>query len=90
MITANIRKEGKAAVMTIPADVLKKVNISIGATVEISPSDNGFFVRTASERTRKRYTIQELMQGVTSDWAEEIKDQTSWAREGVPVGRELA
>lgn len=90
MITANIRKQGKSAVMTIPADILKKVNISIGATVEIRPADDGFFVRMTPRKTRKRYSIQELMQGVTNDWAEEIKNETAWAREGSPEGRELA
>jgi antitoxin ChpS len=90
MITANIRKQGKAAVMTIPGDILKKVNISIGAVVEISPADNGFFVRMTPKKARKRYSVQELMQGVTKDWANEIKNETSWARNGGPAGRELA
>jgi antitoxin component of MazEF toxin-antitoxin module len=90
MTTANIRKQGKSAVMTIPVDILKKVNIRIGATVEIRPADDGFFVRMTPKKTRKRYSIQELMQGVTKDWAEEIKDETFCAREGGPEGRELA
>ena len=42
MITANIRKQGNSAVMTIPADILEKVNIRIGATVEIRPAEDGF------------------------------------------------
>jgi len=90
MITANIRKQGNSAVMTIPADILEKVNIRIGATVEIRPADDGFFVRMTPKMSRKRYSIQELMQGVSKDWAEEIKKETSWAREGGPDGRELA
>ncbi len=90
MITANIRKQGKSAVITIPADILKRGNVSIGATVEIRPADDGFFVRMTPKKTRKRYSIQELMQGVTKDWAEEMKNETAWAREGEPEGRELA
>jgi antitoxin component of MazEF toxin-antitoxin module len=33
MITVNIRKQGGAAIMTIPADVLKMLNVEVGATI---------------------------------------------------------
>ena len=35
MITVHVRKQGGAAIMTIPADVLKMLHINIGATLEL-------------------------------------------------------
>jgi hypothetical protein len=58
--------------------------------VEIPPTDDGFFVRATQKEGRKRYTLEELLAGQTEEYAEELKTQTAWAREGRAVGRELA
>lgn len=42
MITVNIRKQGGAAIMTIPSDVLKVLNVEVGASLELEVTD-GFF-----------------------------------------------
>lgn len=90
MITANIRKQGGAAIMTIPADILKMISVGIGSTVEIQPTNDGFFVRAPRKKGRKQYTLKELLAGQTEECARELKTQTAWAREGRAVGRELA
>lgn len=90
MITASIRKQGGAAIMTIPADILKMINAGIGSRVEIHPADDGFFVRTTQKKVRKRYSLEELLAGLTDEDAAALKDRTAWAREGDAVGRELA
>lgn len=90
MITVNIRKQGGAAIMTIPADVLKILNAEVGSVLEIEVKNGAFTARPISQQTRKRYTLAELMQGITPESMEALNAETVWAREGGPVGRELA
>ncbi len=90
MITADIRRQGNTTIMTIPNDILRVINVDIGATVEIHPTKDGFFVRNPPRKARRRYSLQELMHGVTEDFARDLNAETSWSREGDPTGRELA
>ncbi|MGR9014419.1 MAG: AbrB/MazE/SpoVT family DNA-binding domain-containing protein [Gammaproteobacteria bacterium] len=90
MITVNVRKQGGAAIMTIPADVLKTLDVKIGSTLELEVADGAFTVRPAHPSSRKRYTLEELLRGVTEEGMAELNADTAWAREGEPVGRELA
>lgn len=90
MITVNIRKQGGAAIMTIPADVLKVLNIEVGATLELDVTDGAFVARPARKPQRKRYSLAELMRGVTPEAMAKLNAETEWAREGDSVGRELA
>jgi antitoxin ChpS len=89
MITVNIRKQGSAAIMTIPADVLKRLDLDVGVTLELAISDGSFTARPVRPATRERYTLAELLRGVTPDLMAELAAETAWAREGEPVGREL-
>lgn len=45
MIIVNIRKQGGAAIMTIPANVLKLLDLEVGATLELQVVDGGFTAR---------------------------------------------
>lgn len=89
MMTVNIRKQGGAAVMTIPADVLKLLDLDVGSTLQLHVSDGGFTARPVRPAVRERYTLAELLRGVTPDVMAELTADTAWAREGEPVGREL-
>lgn len=90
MITVNIRKQGGAAVITIPADVLKLLNVEVGATLELDVANGAFTARPVHTAIRKRYTLTELLRGVTPEAMAALNADTAWAREGDPVGRELA
>lgn len=90
MITVNIRKQGGAAIMTIPADVLKVLNAKVGTTLELDVSDGTFVARPVRKVQRKRYSLAELMRGVTSEMMTGLNAETEWARDGDSVGRELA
>ena len=91
MITVNIRKQGGAAVITIPSDVLRMLNLDVGATLELEVGSGSFTARSiANQIQRKRYTLSELLRGTTPADMEALNAETSWAREGEPVGRELA
>ena len=90
MITVNIRKQGGAAIMTIPSDVLKMLNVEVGATLELDVTNGAFTARPTHQVVRKRYTLAELLNGVTPEDMAALNADTAWAREGGPVGRELA
>lgn len=89
MITVNIRKQGGAAIMTIPSDVLRMLNIEVGATLELDVEHGAFVARPVSPAARRRYSLRELLRGVTPELIEEINAETAWVRDGDAVGREL-
>lgn len=88
MIKVTIRRQGGAAVMTIPADVLKLLDVEVGSTLELEIADGAITMRPAP--SRKRYRLSELLQGVTPSEMAKINAETAWSCEGEPVGRELA
>ena len=88
MITVNIRKQGGAAVITIPSDVLKILNLDVGATLQLDISSEGFTAHPIRE-VQRRYSLNELLQGVTTEDMNALNEETEWFREGKPVGREI-
>ena len=61
-VTTKIRRQGGAAIMTIPPALLKLLGTEIGSelTLEI---DKGNLVATPIQTARKRYTLAELLEG---------------------------
>lgn len=88
MITLNVRKQGGAAVITIPSDVLKLLNIEVGDTLTLDVSGKKLIIRPIKE-SPKRYSLSELLQGVTPEDMKTLKEETKWFREGESVGREI-
>lgn len=86
MITVNIRKQGGAAVITIPSDVLKLLNIGVGSALELDISHGGF---TARPTKPKRYTLKELLRGATPKNLKALQKIAAETQAGQPVGREL-
>jgi antitoxin component of MazEF toxin-antitoxin module len=89
MITANIRKQGSVAIMTIPSDVLRILDIGIGATLELEVTEQGFIAHLPKHKTHQRYTLDELLRGVTPESIKALNKASAYAREGRPMGREL-
>lgn len=89
MITVNVRRQGGAAVITIPSDVLKMLNLEIGATLELAVSKDALTARPIPKSTRKRYSLSELLEGVTPEKMSALHKKTAWARKGKPMGREI-
>lgn len=87
MISVTVRKQGGAAIMTIPSNVLKTLDIGVGSTLELGLTKEGFI---AHPTTHKRYTLNQLLRGATPKNLKALNEETRWAREGEPVGRELA
>ena len=73
--------------MTIPPALLKLMNMEVGGQVSLSV-DGGDLIARPVQSSKRRYKLAELLEG--SDSIAELNAQTAWAREGDPVGRELA
>jgi antitoxin ChpS len=85
-ITSKIRRQGGAAVITIPPALLKLLELEIGAQISLSVSKGELIARPVT-RLRKRYTLKQLLEG--SDQLADLNAETEWAREGGAVGREI-
>ena len=73
--------------MTIPPALLKLMNMEVGGQVSLSV-DGGELIARPVQTSKRRDKLAELLEG--SDSIAELNAQTAWAREGDPVGRELA
>lgn len=76
--------------MTIPSNVLKRLNVEVGASLELDVNDGAFTARPAHKTGRKHYALADLLRGVTPKMMSKLNADTAWAREGKPVGREIA
>lgn len=88
MMSVTIRKQGGAAIMTIPSDMLKALDLQIGSPVVLDIANGDLIVRSSRPK-KKRLTLKELLQGITPKTIEAMRVETEWAREGHSVGREL-
>lgn len=85
-VTSKIRKQGGAAVITIPPALMKLMELDIGSQVSLTVED-GKLVAQPAGAMRKRYSLAELLKG--SDAMKELNAKVAWARDGEPVGREI-
>lgn len=86
-IISKVRRQGGAAVITIPPALLKLLNVDVGAQVSLSVADGELIARPV-KASGKRYRLSELLKGAEA--MSELNAETAWAREGDPVGRELS
>lgn len=88
MTTVNVRKQGGAAVVTIPANMLKMLHIKVGSNLELQVSEGVLIARPAGGK--RRYSLSELLLGVTPKTIAQLNAETAHALEGAPIGREIA
>lgn len=86
-ITSKIRKQGDAAVMTIPPALLKLMGLDVGSQVTLSV-EHGKLVAQPGAPARKRYSMVELLKGAAG--MNQLNAEVAWAQDGEPVGREIA
>ncbi len=89
MPTVNIRKQGGAAIITIPAEVLKELAVGVGQALDIEVSNGALIARPTGGGMRRRYSLSELLEGITPTVAREMSKASAEWNEGPPVGREL-
>jgi antitoxin ChpS len=88
MATVSLRKQGGAVVMTVPTEIVKKLDIAAGDVLDVSVVGGALVARPAG-KVRRRYTLDELLVGATPEAMEELNAETAWARDGDSVGREF-
>ncbi|TAK76284.1 MAG: AbrB/MazE/SpoVT family DNA-binding domain-containing protein [Gammaproteobacteria bacterium] len=88
MITLNIRKQGGAAVITIPSDVLRLLNIEVGDTLALDVSGKKLIIRPL-KTSRQRYSLAELLQNTSPEDMKALKKETEWFRKEKSIGREI-
>jgi antitoxin ChpS len=88
MLSMPLRKQGGAAVLTIPPSVLKSLHLSVGTQLEMDVRDGTLVLQPINPK-RKRYSIAQLLEGASPKLAKALLEDTAWAREGEPHGREL-
>ncbi len=89
MASVNIRKQGGAAIMTIPAEVLKQLAVNIGDSLDVHVSDGVMLARPAQANGRRRLSLTELLQGITPELSRRMEVESAEWHAGKPVGREL-
>ena len=90
MLSMPLRKQGGAAIVTIPPSVLKSLDLKIGNELQMDVRDGALVMIPAKPSKRKRYTLAQLLEGATPKVVKALNDDTAWSREGDAVGRELA
>ncbi len=86
-VTSKIRKQGGAAIMTIPPALLQLMDVDIGDHVALTVEDHKLVARPVTS-TRKRYSLAELLKGAEA--VKQLNADVAWARDGEPTGHELA
>jgi antitoxin ChpS len=86
-VTSKIRRQGGAAVITIPPALLKLMDVDVGQQVTLSVAEGELTARPIRQG-KKRYPLKELLVGSAA--IKRLNAETEWAREGDPVGREIS
>jgi antitoxin ChpS len=86
-VTSKIRKQGGAAVLTIPPALLRLMDADIGTQVTLTVENRKLVAKPAAT-ARKRYSLAELLKGAEA--MKHINADVAWASDGEPIGREIA
>ena len=90
MLSMPLRKQGGAAIVTIPPSVLKSLDMKIGTELQMDVREGALVMVPAKPARRKRYTLAQLLEGATPKAVKALNADTAWSREGGAVGREMA
>lgn len=85
-VTTRIRRQGGAAVVTIPPAVLKMMQLEIGDQLSLEMSDGELLLKPL-RAAKKRYKLSELLEG--KEVMSGLNADLAWAMEGDPVGHEV-
>lgn len=85
-ITTKIRRQGGAAVVTIPPTVLQMLQTQVGDQLSLMVTDGALIARPV-EKPARRYTLSELLKG--SQEMEKLSSETMWTLDGDATGREI-
>jgi antitoxin MazE len=80
---AILRKWGNSVGLRIPTGLMAELNLSENSTVDLRVEDGKLIVSPKQQRRKWKYSLDELLAGVTE---ENIHPETDW---GTPVGDEV-
>lgn len=87
MKSVQIRKQGGAAIMTIPSHLLAALHVNIGDTLELDITDGVLLVKPAIKKMRKQYSLEELL--AQCDENAPLNEEDSEWLNIKPIGLEL-
>src|SRR5262249_22386441 len=70
-VQVTVTKWGNSLGLRVPRDVAARVGLTEGARVDIETSDDGRIIVT---RSRRRFTLEELVAGMTPDREHPLED----------------
>lgn len=70
-IQVQIAKWGNSLGLRVPRDIAARVGLTEGARVDIEASDDGRIIIT---RSRRRFTLDELLAGMTPEREHKLED----------------
>jgi antitoxin MazE len=70
-VQATVAKWGNSLGLRIPRDVAARIGLTEGARVDIETTDDGRIIVT---RSRRRFTLEELVAGMTPDREHPLED----------------
>jgi antitoxin MazE len=73
-----LAKWGNSLGLRVPRDIAARVGFTEGVRVDIEASDDGRIIIT---RSRRRFTLDELLAGMTSDREHVLEDDASAGEE---------
>jgi len=86
-VTTKIRRQGGAAVVTIPPAILKTMELQVGDQLSLEMHD-GELVAKPIRKIKTRYKLSELLEG--GEVVSSMNADMAWAMEGDPVGHEIS
>lgn len=85
-VTTKVRKQGGAAVVTIPPALLKLMAVEVGDQLSLNVQ-NGELVATPLKAGVKRYTLAELLVG--AEELNQLNASLADTMDGDAIGREI-
>lgn len=70
-IQVQVAKWGNSLGVRVPRDVAARVGLTVGARVDIEAAEDGRIIIT---RSRRRFTLDELLAGMTPDREHALED----------------
>lgn len=70
-VQVQIAKWGNSLGLRVPRDIAARVGLTEGARVDIEASEDGRIIIT---RSRRRFTLEELLEGMTPDREHPLED----------------
>ena len=86
-VITKIRRQGGAAVVTIPPAILKTMELQVGDQLSLEMHDGELVVKPI-RKTQRRYKLSELLEG--GEVVSSLNADMAWAMEGDPVGHEIS